>query len=171
MPPKPKTKKSSDTNENDDSVQTNYDRAAYAIVQMINTFDSDPDATFQQEDFDILLQSDTLASFRMTTHRWGLFFDAIKAIWNMDDPEFPFLDFVTFVLKLEDIQLNVLNFFVDFKSQLGQLKKTSQTFSLKYGESTSSSKNSGVKNLIQMMHQMFTLIRPSSNPIRSPILP
>ena len=63
MPPKPKTKKNSDTNENDDSVQSNYDRAAYAIVQMINTFDSDPDATFQQEDFNILFQSDTLALF------------------------------------------------------------------------------------------------------------
>ena len=57
MPPKPKTKKNLETNEIQDSVHTNYDHAAYAIVQMINTFDSDPDATFQQEDFDILLQS------------------------------------------------------------------------------------------------------------------
>ena len=39
MPPKLKTKKNLETNENDDSVQTNYDRAAYAIVQMMNTFD------------------------------------------------------------------------------------------------------------------------------------
>jgi hypothetical protein len=114
---------------------------AYTIVQMINTFDSDPDATFQQDDFDVLFQSDSLASFRMTTHRWGLFFDAIKSIQDMDDPEFPLLDFITFVLKLEGIQLHVLNFFVDFKSQLGQFKKTSQTFSLKYGYSSPSSKN------------------------------
>ena len=116
---------------------------------MINTFDSDPDATFQQDDFDVLFQSDTLASFRMTTHREGLFFDAIKSIRDMDDPEFPLLDFITFVLKLEGIQLHVLNFFVDFKSQLGQFKKTS----LKHLVSNTDTrvhlqKNRGVKNLI-----------------------
>ena len=95
MPPKPKTKKNSDTNKNDDSVQSNYDRAAYAIVQMINTFDSDPDATFQQEDFDILFQSDTLALFRMTTHRWGLFFDAIKSIRDI----WMILNFLSWILS------------------------------------------------------------------------
>ena len=58
----------------------------------------------------------------------------------MDDPEFPLLDFITFVLKLEGIQPHILDFFVDFNSQLGQFKKTSQTFSLKYGYSSPSSK-------------------------------
>ena len=50
------------------------------------------------------------------------------------------MDFIDFVLKLEDMHPNVLDFFADFKSQLGQLKKTSQTFSLKYGYSYPSSK-------------------------------
>ena len=58
MPPKPTSKdKNLETNEDAESIQTNYSRAASAFVQMIDTFDLDPDATFQQHDFDILLQS------------------------------------------------------------------------------------------------------------------
>ena len=50
------------------------------------------------------------------------------------------MDFITFVLKLEGIQPHILDFFVNFNSQLGQFKKTSQTFSLKYRYSSPSSK-------------------------------
>ena len=59
------------------------------IIQLVLTFDSDPDYEFQQKDLDALFQGDTLVPYRMTSQHWNFLFDALRATTRIEDESFP----------------------------------------------------------------------------------
>ena len=104
MPAKLKAKEKTSESQEEatpESDQGNFSRAANVIIQLVITFDSDPDYEFQQKDLDALFQGDTLAPYRMTSQRWNfLLFDALRATTRIEDESFPLVDFINIDLKL-----------------------------------------------------------------------